>query len=242
MLRLMSRFTVIRSLSIALVFFAFGAGRSQAVCPIPDVLVCEEFFRSTNVFIGTVIQARTLPPGAKFFDEWSYELRVQRVFRGPEIKTITVFTENDNGRYPLVKGETYLLFAAPSEERLTINGCGNNRKLSEAQSAIREIHQILKAAESASGGEIKGRLVQGRFIDLGVEGVTISADGGETHLTSVTDKDGWFHFQVPAGKYKVTVKTAKYSIQTYELSFFQPENVEIFNGSCAQLLLFAIPK
>lgn len=214
-----------------------------AVCPEPHPRVCAEFFKSNAVFIGTVIAERTVPARADFYDGWVYRLRAKKIYRGPVRETIEVFTGNDNARFPLEVGKTYLLFAYMYDGRLTIDNCGNSEEFHQAGEAIRQIEDLLKNAKSASGGDISGRIVPWDLrADIDVAGIVVTARGEGKSYTGVADKDGYFHIQVPAGKYAVRAESSKWLVTPYDLSYDNPDQVVVYKGSCADLQFRATAK
>ncbi len=223
------------------VIVLFGAP-AFAVCPQPHPRVCAEFFKSDAVFIGTVLAQRTVPAEGDFYDGWLYDLRVQRTFRGSARKTISVFTENSSGRFPLESGRQYLLFATKYKNRLEIDNCGNSGLLSQAEDTIRQIERIEKAP---SGGEIDGRVVtqsaQG-YLDTPIGGIRIVARGEKKTYETVTSQDGSFCIHVPAGKYTVHAESSHWTISPYDLSYDDPNQIIVHHGGCAQVQFLATPK
>jgi len=139
------------------VALALFVGSADAVCLEPHPKVSAEFFKSDAVFVGTVLTESTVPEKDEAYGGWVYRLRIKKTFRGLVGDTVEVFTENSSGRYPLVVGETYLLFADTSDGRLTITNCGNSSLLSQSEDLIRQIRMI----KETSGGEIEGQISVG---------------------------------------------------------------------------------
>jgi hypothetical protein len=212
------------------------AGSAQAVCPKPDPRVCAEFFKSDVVFVGTVTREKKIPLDKELFDSWKYTLRVKTIFRGNAGSFVTVFTDNDSVRYPLAVGETYLLFLFKYEGRLMIANCGNNKKLSEARETIQEIQVVLKGMSSAHGGVIAGVVQLDYAGYLPAEGVIVNAFHYGKKYSTVTNKDGSFQLQVPAGAYVVRLRSKDHKFIAYDFSYDDPEWVIVHRGGCAQLM------
>jgi hypothetical protein len=154
---------------------------------------------------------------------------------------VEVFTGNDTGRFPLEEGQTYLLFAYKEKGILNIDNCGNSAVLSKAGETIHQIESLLASMNSASGGDIAGRVVLSQK-DASARGIAVTAKGGGKTYTSVTDDGGWFHIHVPPGKYVVWPETSQWIVTPYELSYDNEDHVSIEPGSCAELQFLASPK
>jgi hypothetical protein len=214
-----------------------------AVCPQPHPMVCAEFFKSDAVFVGTVVTEKQVESQGDVFDGWLYQLQVKQSFRGVAGDTVQVFTENSSGRLTLKVGETYLLFASAVNSRLTIDNCGSSTELSRAREAIHEIEQVLIDMKSASGGNIHGRVVLSPLgTGKGIAGVRMTIRGAAGTYSAVTDKDGWIHLKVPAGRYIVRPVSSKWVVEVFDLSYDDPQRIRIENGGCAELQFLAKPK
>lgn len=211
-------------------------------CTEPEPTVGCEFLNSDAVFIGTVISTRTTPAqGEEFDDGWTYEMNVQRVFRGPTGKTISVFTENNSARFPLETGKTYVLFATKVQDRFTIGDCGNSALLSQAAVTIKKLNR-LKIPPDA---EIEGRITFSGIPDTGphVSGVRIVIQRGGKTYTAITDRDGWFHLHVPPGRYSAKVQQVPHwTITPFDMSQYAPQNIIADTGRCAGVEFWADPR
>jgi hypothetical protein len=214
---------------------------SFGYCSPPHPTVACEFLNSDAVFIGTVILARTVPPRGEEIDGWLYDLTVQELFRGPRTRTIEVFTENTNGRFPLEVGKQYLLFAGELDGRLTIDCCGNSAELLDAQEAIRELHGLEIPKDAAIEGRISFSGAPAPATDIPRLQVIIRAIGRTFKTTS--DREGWFHLQVPPGKYSAVVQQIPHwHIAPDGLSVDEPNPFDARKGRCAELQFRADPK
>ncbi len=213
-----------------------------AVCPQPHPRVCAEFFKSSPVFVGTVVSKRTVPYEGDFLDGWIYRLRVHRLFRGPTGNFVEVFTENSSARFPLDVGQRYLLFAERYGGRFVIDSCGNSGLLSQAGETIRQIEELEKAT---AGGEIAGRILAGYgegYLERPIEGVRVTARGEQKTYATVTDREGRFRIVVPPGKYTVQTESSHWTVSPFDLSYDDPSKIVIHNGGCADLLFLADPR
>jgi hypothetical protein len=219
-----------------------GTLPSFAYCFQPDPTVACEFLNSDAVFIGTVTSAQGVPPrGAKDLDGWLYSLSVQKLFRGPQTRTIEVFTENSSGRFPLDVGKDYLLFAHEEDGRLTITNCGNSGPLSKAQKAIQE----LRGLEIPQDAVIEGRISFSHTSDWGTRMPTIQliVRGDRKTFKATTDREGWFHVHVSPGNYLAEARQIPdWNVAPSANSYDNPNHFEARRGRCSQLQFVANSK
>jgi hypothetical protein len=209
------------------------------VCFEPQPTVACEFLDSDAVFIGTVISTEATPSNGYFDEGWTYELSVQTLYRGPNTKTITVFTANNSARFPLDTGQKYVLFVSMEQGRLVVYGCGNSALLPKAAETIKELNG-LKIPEDA---EIEGRISFSSIPDTGthITGMHILIRGKKTY-TAISDSNGWFHLHVPPGKYSANVQPiAHWNVSPFDLSFANPEHFVASKGHCSGLQFIASP-
>jgi Carboxypeptidase regulatory-like domain len=229
------------------------ARAAYGYCAQPYSTVRCEFLNSDAVFVGTVLSVRVVPFDAEptppvpisFTDinGWVYELSVQRMFRGPRTKTITVFTTNDDARVMLKKGETVLLFASDvnrvNDPKLTsqfdsqfeIFDCGNSTLASKARAAIRELEKM-KVPEDA---EIEGQ-VSDHETGAPVSGIQVVIQGEGKSFQAISDRDGWFHVQVAPGEYSAKAShDPRWSVVPSPASFDDPNEFTARTGRCSGL-------
>jgi hypothetical protein len=229
------------ALLVAMVL-VFPLEPTQAVCKRPNPRVCTQFFHTDAVFTGKVISVRDWPTAEKNPDGWMYQMEVIKPYRGTSNKTLTLFTENDSGRYRLEEGHSYLIFAHKYEGRLTIDNCGNSSEVANARDAIKQIEEIMARIESASTGDLRGRVTMTSSDEVGVSGVLVSARSGGKRYTGVTDRDGWFHIQMPPGTYTVWPETSEWVVTVHDLTYDDPDHVRVPRGGCAELAFLASHK
>ncbi len=214
---------------------------SFGFCPKPDPTVSCEFLDADAVFVGTVASARSVPPRGEDLGGWLYGLTVQELFRGPRTTTIEVFTENSSGRLPLEVAKQYLLFADEFDGRLTITNCGNSAEVSKAQNAIRELRGLQIPKDAA----IEGRISFSGIPDSGthIPGIRITVRGDGRIFEVTSDREGWFHLNVPPGKYSAEVQQIPHwTITQYDLSYDNPSKFDAREGHCSGLQFVATPQ
>ena len=207
-----------------------------AFCTEPQPTVACEFLDSDAVFIGRVISTQNTPAQGDRFDEgWTYEMSVQKMYRGPVGKTIKVFTENVSERFPLETGREYVLFATKIADRFEIFDCGNSALLLEAGNTIKEL-DTLKIPDDA---EIEGRIgIPNTDTQVSDAHIVIRGDGKT--FTATSDRDGWFHLHIPPGKYSASVQPiAHWDISPFDLSTDDPKGFTASKGHCSGLQFWA---
>jgi hypothetical protein len=249
MRRLMSSGFVIVATTVAAIL---AAGPAGAICLQPQpVRVCTEFFRSENVVVAKVLSKRRIPdtPDPNNVEGWFYKVEIAKSFRGDAFPDGEIYTGNDETKFPMEVGHSYLLFVNRNQQgRAAPDMCGNSAELSKAGDALAALDAIAKAAKSGGGGEIGGRVMlpvagSQAMSDSGAPGITLTIQnyvGRDTEI--VTDKEGRFNAHVPAGHYSVTGKSDAWDVVPYALSYMKPTDFEIPDGSCADLMFLAQPK
>lgn len=147
-----------------------------------------------------------------------------------------VYTDNDDNRFPLEKGATYLLFARKADRGLEIDSCGNSSMLSKAADSIRRIEAIPHAQPY---GVIEG-WVAPESSGVDVAGVRVTVSGGAQNYTATTDKDGWFHFLAPVGTYEVDFSSDKYYLNTGDYFRYDPHHFVLHAGETASLQVVSV--
>jgi hypothetical protein len=248
MKRLLSRGVIAVALSLPVVI----ACPANAICLQPQpVRVCTEFFHSDNVVIGKILSVRKIPdtPDPNNVEGWFYKLKVAKSYRGGGLAKDEIYTGNDESRFPMEVGKTYLLFINKDpQSRPAPDTCGNSSELSKATESIAAIDTILKAAKSGGGGDVGGRVMlpiagSQAMSDSGAPGIALTIKnyvGRDQTVT--TDKDGKFELHVAAGHYSVVGNSDKWDIVPYALSYMKPTDFELTDGGCADLMLLAQPK
>jgi len=225
--------TISGALLLCGVCFFLSAVPASAVCPVPQIPANAEFFKRDIVFSGTVV--------SEGYDDrdvggWFYRVRVLKVFRGPVRAEFTIYTENSSGRFPLEKGQAYLLFASGEQGRLEIDNCTNSAPLTQAAKSIEMIENILR---SGLYGEIEGWVI-GETGGIDVSGVRVTCRGASGTYSDVTDKGGRFHFRAPAGRYRVDFTSGEYYVNTDDIFWYKPGNFTLHPGETAALQLVSV--
>lgn len=212
---------------------------AAAFCNAPRPrLVCAEFFSSPLIVQATLAQTESLhdkddPEG---ISAYVYTLQVNQVIRGRAAGRLRVYEENDSGRatFDWVRGQRYLLFLSPSNGSWSLDGCGNSGPLSKAAIALADIAK-LKGAKNGGGmiqGVVNGPNFAATQPSSGMHVVAKSASGS---FNAVTNKDGEFRMNVPAGRYVVNVNEPGLSFRPFEFTYESPDALQIQPGGCGQV-------
>ncbi len=113
------------------------------------------------IVIGAVVAERSAPPPSQ--DEYGgteYRLRIQETLKGPKYKEIALFSENSSGRFPMVKGEKYLVYVSKERKYFWVSNCGNSGEAAERTELIGRIRELTRQEESGPGS---WRVMEGEF-------------------------------------------------------------------------------
>ena len=228
------------------------AGQAHAVCLAPQpVRVCTEFFHSENILVAKILSVRKIPdtPDPNNVEGWFYKIAVDKSYRGPKIPNDEIYTGNDETKFTMEVGKTYLLFVNKNQQsRPAPDACGNSSELSKANDTVAAIDKILKATASGGGGDIGGRVMlpiagSQAISESGAPGISLTIQnyvGRDQTVT--TDQQGRFDAHVPGGHYTVVGASETWDIVPYALSYMKPVDFELPDGSCADLMFVAQPK
>jgi hypothetical protein len=214
---------------------------AMAFCFVPQPrLVCAEYFASPVVVEATLVRTRDV--GDKEDPEAIvarvYTLNVDNILRGKIAGEFQVNEGNDSGRatFDWTPGTHYLLFLfyLPSEKAWALDGCGNSGLLKNAQTALSEIGAI---RSSHDGGMIQGLVSQEEGLSTALPGVRVEAWGETEHFVTTTDGNGAFHIKVPPGQYHLRAFKSGYSFSKADISYGDPQNIQVEPGGCSQLQL-----
>jgi len=237
--------------SVACLFLGATAP-AKAICLQPQpVRACTEFFHSENVVVAKILSVRKIPdtPDPNNVEGWFYKIAVDKSYRGPKIPNDEIWTGNDETKFTMEVGKSYLLFINKNaQSRPAPDTCGNSAELAKANDTIAAIDKLLKAAGSGGGGDIGGRVMlpiagSQAMSESGAPGIPVTIQnyvGRDQTVT--TDQTGRFDAHVPAGHYTVIGASDKWDVEPYALSYMKPKDFELPDGSCADLVFLAQPK
>jgi len=115
-----------------------------AVCLNGHPTVRAEFKASPIVLIGRVLSEKPTPATKHYFEGESYSVTVKEVLRGSADKTISLFSENSSGRFPMKVGASYLLFLHKELGLWQVDNCGNSGLLSKSRAALDIVRSLHK--------------------------------------------------------------------------------------------------
>jgi hypothetical protein len=138
------RLDLLLSSAVALLILEHGGGAggpNRLVCADGPLSVETEWHDDPLVFTATAISGKDVEEG-DFTARTIYRVKVRRVFRGRPDRIVTLYSENDSGRFPLDVDSTYLLFVSRWDGHLRVSNCGNSGLLSSAGSALGRIRAL----------------------------------------------------------------------------------------------------
>jgi hypothetical protein len=203
---------------------------------VPTIRANGEFFKSAVVLVGTVLSIRKTPDTDRDFGGWFYRLHVEEIFRGSILNELTVYTEDSDIRFPLEKGRKYLLFAYRRRGRLEIDSCGNSDLSSNATESLRILNALRSGVHPT---EIEG-WVAAETSGIDVSGVVVTVKSESKSYRAATDKDGWYHFAAPPGRYKLDLSSKEYYLNGGDDFWYKPEGFVLHAGECASLQVVSV--
>jgi len=98
---------------------------------------------------GSVASSAEVMGADGFLARTIYEVRVARAFRGVAPSRVAVYSENDSGRFPMQRGESYVLFLSRWEDgHYHVDSCGNSRSIARAGAIIRQLRVLARRARN----------------------------------------------------------------------------------------------
>ena len=146
-----------------------GVTATKAACVLDDYSVEAEFNRSVEVVLAKVISERAVPAAPddpNSIDGTNYSLQVRETFRGQGGDTLTIYSENSSGRYPLKVGRTYLLFLYEQQGRLSADNCGNSGLASEKRREMNAVRRLGKLGDDGQKPNYRLNLTVGTVTRL----------------------------------------------------------------------------
>ena len=119
---------------------------------------------------------------------------------------------------------------------MEIDSCGNSALLSEAAESVRSLEGLPRAGRD---GEIEG-WVAAVTSGIDTSGVRVVVHGSGKTYAAISDKDGWFHFRAPAGRYRVDFATGDYYLNGDDFFWYDPEHFTLHPGEIATLQLVSV--
>ena len=162
-----------------------GTDTSFACTCAPARSAAQELERATAVFSGEVIEIRRHRQAADIFAGVEVMFRVERVWKGVESRTVSVFTAQSSATcgYSFREGRTYLVYAhGNAEGRLSASICSRTRRLRDARADLEE----LGAGREMAGDAARG---QGRDTSSAASNDRLQTDAAIGSLSSSSPPD-----------------------------------------------------
>ena len=133
---------------LALLLFT-APGFAAAACFEADYSVRTEYERADAIVTGVVVSAQIQPnkedSDPESFDGVYYKIQVTRSYRGPFRSTVTIYSDNSSGRFPMEIGSGYLLFLRSNHHYLSANNCGNSGLLIDSAKVVSSVEQLQRS-------------------------------------------------------------------------------------------------
>lgn len=194
-----------------LTVITLGAGRAFACDCAGNRPACQEYWEVSAVFVGTVINTRTVTVKDGPYPQQMRAVRISldEIFRGlegAEVEVLTGFGGGDCG-FGFRQAQQYLVYAYRSDGgKLSTSVCTRTKSISEAENDLAYIRGLSKAK---SGATISGEVVkylrdkQDTLAKQPLPGVKVVIEG-EKKFEAVTDAKGQYRInQLPAGEYTI---------------------------------------
>jgi hypothetical protein len=123
---------------------------AAAVCMNGYPSVTSEYKRAQYVVAVRVLGAKKVPATKDydFYDGTMYRVSVEKSYKGGPVESLSIFSENSSGRFPMQVGQQYLLFLYEESGRYQVDNCGNSNRLAKSSKNIDKLKRL--AAEEHS--------------------------------------------------------------------------------------------
>lgn len=112
------------------------------VDPPQQLPVAREFAESEYVFIGEIQSEKNVEEfGSGYLDGTIYTLIVHGQFKGPKSDTVSLFSENSSGSFPMVSGKTYIVFAYKIPGGHSVDPCGNTTFIENGLQTLKKLRK-----------------------------------------------------------------------------------------------------
>jgi len=138
--------------ALAMSFITLGGVRpapapARVYCMRGPLSVETEWREDPLIVEGAVAGVSRVMGSDGLLDRTIYEVRVARTYRGRAASRIAVHSENDSGRFPMQRGQSYLLFLSRWEDgHYHVDNCGNSRTLARADEVIQRLRVLARQA------------------------------------------------------------------------------------------------
>jgi hypothetical protein len=136
--------------TLAAAFIALGSGGPGAaparlICVRGPLSVDTEWAEDSLIVSGVPDSVTKVVSSQGFVERTVSQVRVLHAYRGRPTATITVYSENDSGRFPMDRGVGYVLFLSRWEDgHLHVDNCGNSRPLARAADVLQRLRTLVR--------------------------------------------------------------------------------------------------
>jgi hypothetical protein len=143
---------------VTAMLLVLGVSGALAACVLGDYSTRAEFERSSVVAVVRVVSERPVPDQKEQgrFEGTVYTVRVQETLRGRALRTLSVFSENSSGRFPMEEGQTYIVFLDSQSGQLSADPCGNSGLVSGKEAVVDTVRGLVHA-QATEKSDIQAR-------------------------------------------------------------------------------------
>ena|SRR5690349_24075174 len=119
--------------SLLLLAMLLGPTQADALCLGNDYSLNSEYGKADHVVAARVINARLVkdPEDPEGYAGVIYTVEIFRRWRGRNIGTLDVYSENTSARFDMDPGRSYLLFLSEFQGTFFADNCGNSGAFGE---------------------------------------------------------------------------------------------------------------
>jgi hypothetical protein len=193
---------VLRALLVACALLTVRRN-AYAFCFAPQLRVSDEYFISPLVLTGTVTASRNVvdPEDPEGWTGTFYTIRVEKVYRGTEPKSLVVYSENSTSRFPMELNRPYILFLTKdTEANWMVDNCGNSGQVSLDSAVMAQLKQ-LPLRQSFVYGEVYSWQSPEHCIPM-----QLTVHSAKKTATTTVEPNCSFKVDVPPGRYQAVLR------------------------------------
>jgi hypothetical protein len=222
-------------LCLSVLLSACAAEAYGCDCAFGGGPVCQDYWKASAVFVGTVIEIKTVKVkwGEVEVPQRLVRFSLDEPFRGVQGAQVEVLTGMGGGDCGIafVQTQQYLVYASFFEDKLYTGICARTKVVSAAAADLEYMRGL---NDAKSGGTVYGEVTiyqrneKGEDVRRPVSGAKIIIDGPDKRETT-TDTRGDYRLDgLPAGDY-----TAKISLPKTMTGRQTEQKISLANGGCA---------
>jgi hypothetical protein len=220
---------VILRLVFLLAVSFIGLAEANACECVEGGAVCQDYWKTSAVFVGTVIETKVVPYKSGDFEHTRVHVSfsIDEPFRGVEGAQVEVLTGMGGGDcgYRFSQSKQYLVYAHEYEGKLHTGICNRTREISSASDDLSYIRGLKNVN---TGGLIYGEVHMAREDRRAVSRARIVIDGPDKKELTTDAKGSYRADRLQPGEYTIKI------VMPERTTTPRPEEkVTLANGGCA---------